>query len=149
MAATVASAALYSLAFPRPGWSALAWLALAPWLVALHSRRLAGRLGLGALWTFCAGLALGQWLPTAVAGYTQQPRIVGWLFLFGLTAFTALPFYLLFAAAYRPLARLLGGALFAAAAGTVALNAQLPDLEYATLTDKTVFISLGMIFWGA
>lgn len=37
------------------------------------------------------------------------------------------------------------GALFAAAAGTVALNAQLPDLEYATLTDKTVFISLGMI----
>lgn len=37
------------------------------------------------------------------------------------------------------------GALFAAAAGTVAINAQLPELEYATFTDKTVFTSLGMI----
>lgn len=37
------------------------------------------------------------------------------------------------------------GALFAAAAGTVAINAQLPDLEYTTLTDRTVFTSLAMI----
>ena len=37
------------------------------------------------------------------------------------------------------------GALFAAAAGTVAINSQLPDIEYPTLTDKTVFLSLAMI----
>jgi hypothetical protein len=37
------------------------------------------------------------------------------------------------------------GALFAAAAGTVAINSQLPDIDYATLTDKTVFLSLAMI----
>jgi hypothetical protein len=37
------------------------------------------------------------------------------------------------------------GALFAAAAGTVAINSQLPDINYATVIDLTVFLSLGMI----
>lgn len=37
------------------------------------------------------------------------------------------------------------GALFAAAAGTLAINSQLPDVNYATMTDKTVFLCLGMI----
>lgn len=37
------------------------------------------------------------------------------------------------------------GALFAAAAGTVAMNSQLPDINYATTADKTVFLCLGMI----
>ncbi len=37
------------------------------------------------------------------------------------------------------------GALFAGAAGMLAINSQLPDLNYATLTDKTVFGCLGMI----
>ncbi len=37
------------------------------------------------------------------------------------------------------------GALFAAAAGTVALNSQLPDVPYSTLTDRLVFSCLGMI----
>ncbi len=37
------------------------------------------------------------------------------------------------------------GALFAGAAGMLAINAQLPDLNYMTLTDKTVFLCLGMI----
>ncbi len=37
------------------------------------------------------------------------------------------------------------GALFAGAAGTLAINNQLPDLNYLTLTDKTVFLCLGMI----
>jgi hypothetical protein len=37
------------------------------------------------------------------------------------------------------------GALFAGAASTAAINSQLPDVGYATLTDKVVFLSLGMI----
>jgi hypothetical protein len=37
------------------------------------------------------------------------------------------------------------GALFAAAAGTVALNSQLPDMNYSTLTDRLVFTCMGMI----
>lgn len=37
------------------------------------------------------------------------------------------------------------GALFAGAAGSIAINSQLPDLQYMTITDKAVFLSLGMI----
>ncbi len=37
------------------------------------------------------------------------------------------------------------GALFAAAAITISLNAQLPDLGYVTLVDRMVFLTLGMI----
>lgn len=37
------------------------------------------------------------------------------------------------------------GALFAGAAGTIALNNQLPDLNYATLADKVVYLCLSMI----
>lgn len=37
------------------------------------------------------------------------------------------------------------GALFAGAAGTIAINNALPDINYATLTDKTIYLCLGMI----
>ena len=37
------------------------------------------------------------------------------------------------------------GALFAAAAATVAINSQLPEITYATIADKTVFLTFGMI----
>lgn len=116
MAATLLSAGLYVLAFPAFGWSALAWLALVPLLVALRSAGLGARLGLGALWTLATGFGLGAWMPEAVANYTQQPLVIGWLFLLGLTAFTAAPFYMGLAAVYRPLSRLPVSPLFVAAA---------------------------------
>ncbi len=37
------------------------------------------------------------------------------------------------------------GALFAAAAGTVAINNQLPEIDYATMADRTVFLTFTMI----
>jgi hypothetical protein len=37
------------------------------------------------------------------------------------------------------------GALFAGAAGTIALGNQMPDLNYATLADKVVYLCLSMI----
>ncbi len=37
------------------------------------------------------------------------------------------------------------GALFAGAAGTIAVNNQLPDLNYATVADKVVYLCLSMI----
>lgn len=120
VAATLLSAGAYVLAFPPVGWSALGWVALAPLLVALRGAPLRNRLGLGALWTGATGLGLGFWMPEAVAGYTQQSVLVGWLFLLGLTAFTAAPFYVAFAASSGPLARLPAGPLFVAAALTAA-----------------------------
>jgi len=120
VAMTLLSAFLYVLAFPPFGWSALAWLALVPLLVALQSRGLGARVGLGALWTLGTGLGLGSWMPQAVAHYTQQPLFVGWIFLLGLTVFTAAPFYMTFAAVYGPVSRLAAGPIFGAAALTAA-----------------------------
>jgi len=120
VAATVLSGGIYVLAFPPFGWSALAWLALAPLLVALRFSGPRARIALGALWTLSTGLGLGSWMPEAVAHYTQQPLFVGWLFLLGLTVFTAAPFYMLFAAVFGPVARLPAAPLFVAAALTAA-----------------------------
>jgi len=44
------------------------------------------------------------------------------------------------------------GALFAAAAATVAINSQLPDINYATVVDRTVFLcfaAIGLTLLGA
>ncbi len=118
--AALVSAGLLVLAFPPFGWSTLAWVALAPLLVALRSAGLGARVGLGVLWTLASGLGLGSWMPEAVAEYTQQPLVVGWGFLLGLTLFTAAPFYAAFAAVYGPLSRLPASPLFIAAALTAA-----------------------------
>ena len=79
--ATLLSAAIYVAAFPPLAWRLLAWGALVPLLCALRSPGLAGRLGLGALWTLASGLGLGAWMPEAVSHYTQQPLWLGWLIL--------------------------------------------------------------------
>jgi apolipoprotein N-acyltransferase len=120
VAAGLGSAGLYVLAFPPYRWSALAWFALVPLLLALRSAGLGARVGLAVLWTLATGLGLGSWMPEAVANYTQQPLLVGWVFLLGLTLFTAAPFYAAFAALYGPLARLPASPLFVAAALTAA-----------------------------
>ena len=62
------SGALLALAFPRPGWWPLAWVALAPWLVAV-------RLGSG--W----GALLGSWL----GGFVFFGILCYWLGLFGVS----------------------------------------------------------------
>jgi apolipoprotein N-acyltransferase len=62
------SGALLALAFPRPGWWPLAWVALVPWLAAL-------RLGSG--W----GALLGSWL----GGFAFFGVLCYWLGLFGVS----------------------------------------------------------------
>ena len=62
------SGALLALAFPRPGWWPLAWVALVPWLIAL-------RLGTG------AGALLGSWL----GGFVFFGVFLYWLGLFGVS----------------------------------------------------------------
>ena len=62
------SGALLALAFPRPGWWPLAWVALAPWFVAV-------RLGSG--W----GAVLGSWL----GGFAFFGVLCYWLGLFGVS----------------------------------------------------------------
>ncbi len=62
------SGALLALAFPRPGWWPLAWVALAPWLVAI-------RLSTG------GAALLGSWL----GGFVFFGVLLYWLGLFGVS----------------------------------------------------------------
>ena len=79
MAATLVSAGLYVLAFPPFGWSALAWVALVPLLVALRS----GGTRVRASASACCGRSLrasvsARGCPRRWPHYTQQPLVVGW-----------------------------------------------------------------------
>lgn len=115
LGATLLSATIFVVAFPPIGWRLLAWVALVPLFCALRVSDMRSRLAFGALWTVASGGGLGIYIPDAVSLYTQQSLIVGWLVL-GITVLSALPFYLAFAAAAGPLARLPAGPWFVAAA---------------------------------
>lgn len=104
LAATALSAVAFGLAFPPAGLKPLAWVALAPFLLALRGSRLATALVLGELWTLLAAWTVGSWMPDAVATYFLQPRWLGWLFFFGVSTGMAGVYYMAFAALYRRLA---------------------------------------------
>jgi apolipoprotein N-acyltransferase len=104
LAATVLSALAFGLAFPPASVKPLAWLALAPFLLALRGARLATALVLAELWTLLAAWSVGSWMPDAVAGYFLQPRWVGWVFFLGVSTAMAGGFVMAFAVAYRAFA---------------------------------------------
>jgi apolipoprotein N-acyltransferase len=119
---TVSSGVLFGLAFPPTGWKPLAWLALAPFLVALRRGSLAQALLLTWLWCLVASYVIGDWFPRAIATYFHQPMLLAVAFYFGVFTLMAGPYYMAFAWAYRALARryrlalpFLAGAAWAAA----------------------------------
>lgn len=66
LACTLLSAAAYGLAFPPLGWHVLAWVALAPFFLALHGASVRRALVLGSVWGIAAAYAVGTWMPVAV-----------------------------------------------------------------------------------
>jgi apolipoprotein N-acyltransferase len=104
LAATALSALAFAMAFPPASVKPLAWLALAPFLLALRGARLGTALALGELWTLLAAWGVGSWMPDAVAQYFLQPRWLGWLFFFTVATGMAGVFTMGFAAVYRALA---------------------------------------------
>jgi apolipoprotein N-acyltransferase len=104
IAAAGVSAVAFGAAFPPLGAKALAWVALAPLLVALRGARLRTALGLAWGWTLLAAWMVGTWLPDAVATYFLQPRALGYVFFFGVATAMAAVFYMAFAAVYVRLA---------------------------------------------
>jgi apolipoprotein N-acyltransferase len=102
--ATALSAVLFGLAFPPWEWKPLAFVALAPLLLAVRagSARRAAALAVG--WSLLAAWVIGDWMPQAVAVYFEQPRPVGYLFFAGVVAAMAAPYYAFAALAYRALA---------------------------------------------
>jgi apolipoprotein N-acyltransferase len=101
LAATALSAVLYGLAFPPLEWRPVAFVALAPFFVAL--RRLGRREALlcAFLWAELASLFVARALPDAVESYFLQPRWLAWGFSIGVWAVTGSLYYVGFAAALR------------------------------------------------
>jgi len=83
LALTLASAALYALAFPPWNLHLLAWGALVPLFVALRDRSVVAGALLGLLWGVAMIWCVGIWLPPALSHYYQQPLWFGLLFAAG------------------------------------------------------------------
>jgi apolipoprotein N-acyltransferase len=109
--ATAASALLFAASFPPLAIRPLAWIALAPFLVALRSVGLRGVLGLSLLWSLCASYAVGTWFVGSVADYFDQPYLVGVGLLLFTVAAMAGPYYMVFGSVYARLARRFSKAL--------------------------------------
>src|SRR5258706_3121096 len=103
--ATSVSGLLYALAFPTASLHPLAWVALVPWLVALRRGSPGRAVALAWLWAVAASYGLNDWFPRAVSTYYLQPAWVGVAFFLGVAAFTAAPAFIVFALAWRRLAR--------------------------------------------
>jgi len=99
------SAALYGLSFPPTGWTALSWVAVAPLLVALRRGGIGQALFLSWLWCVVGACVAGDWFPRSVADYFQQPMAVALALFVGVFTIMAGPYFMLFAAVYRALAR--------------------------------------------
>jgi apolipoprotein N-acyltransferase len=140
VAAVLLSGGLYGVAFPPLRLQTLAWIALAPLLLALRGTRAGGTLGLMWLWAMAASYSSGHWLPGAVETYYLQPAWVGWLFFFGISTLNAAPYYLPLGLAWRRLApRFEGRWVYSWVAASAWVTAELA--RGRLLNDLGVFIS--------
>ncbi len=69
----VVSAALYALALPPMGASALGWVALAPFFIALSRATPASGFALRLLWFFTASMGFASGLPHPLSTYFVAP----------------------------------------------------------------------------
>ncbi|MEW6269322.1 MAG: apolipoprotein N-acyltransferase [Thermodesulfobacteriota bacterium] len=120
LACTLLSAACYGLAFPPVGWHLVAWVTLAPFLLALRGAGVGRAVGLGTVWGIVAAYSVGTWMPVAVTRYYAQPVTIGVAFFVLCALITVVPYTVAFALLYRRVARFGGptGVLLAAAAWT-------------------------------
>jgi apolipoprotein N-acyltransferase len=104
--AALASAVVWTCAFPPLAWWPLAWIGIAPFLAALRTSPTLGR-AVALAWLWCTAFAwcVGAWLPRGVARYFEQPGLVGIAFFLATATLTAGWQYMAFAAVYRMLAR--------------------------------------------
>jgi apolipoprotein N-acyltransferase len=105
VAATALSAFAYALAFPPTRWSGLAWVALAPFLLALRAVGPWTALFLCWFWPVFASSFVADALPAAVESYFLQPPLVSLLFAIGVWTLTGSLYYMVFGPVYRALAR--------------------------------------------
>jgi apolipoprotein N-acyltransferase len=103
IALTVLSTQLFGLAFPPYRIRILAWIALAPFFLALRGVGLGHALLLGWVWSVLAAYSVGQWMPGAIESYYLQTKLVGWLFFLGIATLMVAPYHTAFALCGRSL----------------------------------------------
>ena len=114
------AAALYAAAQPGWGWWPLAWIALAPLLLASAGAGLLAGAGLGVSFALAAAFGVSSWLPGMIIGYFGAAPLAAWpLALLAWLAFGALPLavfgaWLGWASSRRPVSPLLVAAAFTA-----------------------------------
>jgi apolipoprotein N-acyltransferase len=96
------------LAFPPTDWRSLAWVGVAPFLVAVRLSGLGRALLLSCLWTLLFWVILWRWGPAAVSTYFLQSKAVGVAFLLGTAILMFVPYHLTFTAVYRALSSRVG-----------------------------------------
>jgi apolipoprotein N-acyltransferase len=111
LALTILSAQLFGLAYPPHRVRILAWLALAPFFVALRGVGLRHALLLGWVWSVLAAWSVGEWMPGAIENYYLQTKLVGWLFFLGIATVMVAPYHTAFALCARSLWQRPGPAL--------------------------------------
>jgi apolipoprotein N-acyltransferase len=100
------SALLFASAFPPLDWSPLAFVGLAPLLVALRRLRLRDALLCLFVWGELFSFLVANALPDAVETYFLQPRWISWLFASAVWAGTGTIYFVGFGLVYRALAPL-------------------------------------------
>jgi apolipoprotein N-acyltransferase len=97
----VVSAVLFGLSFPTAGFRSLAWVALAPYLIALRLVGVRGGLALSAFCGALHGYSVGTWFSRAISSYYEQSTSFGVAFFFFMAITMIAPYYMAFGAAYQ------------------------------------------------
>jgi len=116
----VVSSLLTPTAFPHLGLELVAWLGIAPFLLALRLCSAREAAWLGAVWTLGFSISVGHWLPSGLSFYFEHSLAFGWIAFLSVIALMVVPYIVLFAVLYVRLAKGLGVTLpFAAASAWV------------------------------
>lgn len=94
----MASALLYAASFPPLSLAPLAWIGLAPLLVAIVRVSPSRAAFLGFIWGIVAAYGTTSWFIGMLERYFEQTRIVGWLGFLGVAGLLAGTYYAAFAA---------------------------------------------------
>jgi apolipoprotein N-acyltransferase len=98
LALTCLSAALYGLAFARPAFAPVAWVALVPFLAAVARVRPAAAAGLGFAMAIAGALGVTWWLPSMMTAYFGARPLAAWAGWLAVCTATIAPSLVCFAA---------------------------------------------------
>lgn len=130
--AILLSAAAYCLAFPPWGVSAIAWVALVPFLLALRGLSSWRAAGAGFLWGTATLSGIGYWVPGALSYYWEQPYWFGFAFALGIAVVFMGSYFTAFGLSYARLAARYDDAALALVTATTYVTCELARAHLMT-----------------